>query len=93
MTKIRFNEAKAIIYKDKTKHYFRKFEGYGIQIKDLFEIQLKGVTKIAIIITDGECQDIKYSTPSDWMKHGIAWRFEQGDIKENQIILPIKHMS
>jgi len=93
MTTIKYNSPKAIIYKDRAKHYFRKFEGFGIQVKDLIEITNKNIKEIAVIISEEDgTQEIKYTTPQVWLEKGKAWTLEDGDLIENQIILPEKFL-
>ena len=64
MTAVQITDKKAVIHKNRDKHYFHKFKGFGIQFKDLCEIRedKRNIKKIAIIIDNGSEKNISALT-------------------------------
>lgn len=69
-------------------HYFRMFDGFGLDYTILKKLAAYGVRHIIIFYKDKD-KTTKYASPVDiWFLHGKIYRWMDVD----QVILPVKFM-
>lgn len=81
-------EGKYITRRNKEKHYFRKYKGYGISTNILHKLSEMNINKIILIEETQEGENrLETRTEEIWAR-GIRYTHKQAD---HQIILPKKY--
>ena len=70
------------------RHFFIKFNGFGLSCSILDELRHKKATKIIILYDNGTTQKKHIATISDFYEHGINYTDKEAD---RQKILPLKY--
>jgi len=75
-----------VIFRDAKKHFFFKFQGFGMNIKALDYLENLNVEYIYIDYKNGDIQKVYETKVSEWIAHGVYFKNTIPPFDEQKIL-------